>query len=295
MKRIIITAFLCLTTARLVFAQEHSLLDSLELKPVQKEYVTNAFKSSRVINGHSMEMIGKGVLDFRILHRFGRISEGGSELFGLDQASMRIGLDYGLGTNLTVGLGRTTFKKDVDAFVKWRPIRQAKQNTPFSWVLVGGLSVYTFKNTDPQKDLSFSSRIGYYYQSILGRKFSSKFSLQLSPTLVHRNEVAPGDRNDIYALGIGGRFKYSPRSAFVVDYFPILNRGGGFDIKNSLSMGFDFETGGHVFQLHFSNTTGMNERAFITDTHDSWGKGEIRFGFNLSRVFTVKKDQNWHG
>ena len=236
-----------------------------------------------------MEFIGKGVLDFRILHRFGRANDGVSEWFGLDQASMRMGFDYGLGKNLTIGIGRCTFKKEVDGFLKLRLVSQKTNGTPFSVIVVTGMSVYTFKNTDPLHDVTFSSRAGYYYQSIIGRKFSRKFSLQLSPTLVHRNIVPAGDVNDTYALGIGGRFKLSKRTALVADYFPVLNRPSTSDTRNSLSLGFDIETGGHVFQLHFSNSTGMNERAFITDTHDSWGKGEVRFGFNLSRVFTVKR------
>jgi len=291
MKRnFIATLFLAIPTS-ILFGQEESLLNGIEPNAPKKEYVTSAFKSSRVINGHSMELIGKGVLDVRILHRFGRINDGVSELFGLDQASMRLGFDYGLGNSLTVGAGRTTFKKELDAFIKWRPVRQAKGGSLFSWVLVSGISVYTLKNSDPQNETKLSSRIGYYYQSIIGRKFTERFSLQLSPTLVHRNKVAENDVNDIYALGIGGRFKLSKRTAFVVDYFPVLNRPANSTTTNSLSIGFDIETGGHVFQLHFSNSTGMNERAFITDTHDSWGKGEIRFGFNLSRVFSVKKNQ----
>ena len=292
MKKIFTTAFSFLLTAYVLFGQDTSLLKAEQFDAPRKEYVTNAFKSSRVINGHSMEFIGKGVLDFRILHRFGTINDGASEFFGLDQASMRIGLDYGLGNNLTVGIGRTTFKKELDGFLKWRPLRQAIGGSPFSWVLVGGISVYTYKNTDPQKEMTLSSRTGYYFQSIVGRKFSPRFSLQLSPTLVHRNLVPQGDVNDLYALGIGSRFKLSKRTAFVVDYFPVLNRPSGSTTTNALSIGFDIETGGHVFQLHFSNTSGMNERAFICDTHDSWGKGEIRFGFNLSRVFTVVKNRN---
>ena len=108
---------------------------------------------------------------------------------------------------------------------------------------------------------------------------------------MHRNEVAAEDENDIYALGIGTRFKLSKRIAFVVDYFPVLNRPETLNTKDPLSVGFDIETGGHVFQLHFSNSAGMSERAFITDTRDDWGKGEIRFGFNLSRVFTIKKNR----
>ncbi len=289
MEKFIIAVMLFLLTGYLVSAQEEDLLRGVDISSPRKEVVTNAFKSSRVINGHSMEFIGKGVLDFRILHRFGRANDGVSEWFGLDQASMRMGLDYGLGKNLTVGIGRSTFKKEVDGFLKLRLLSQKTYGTPFSVVVVAGMSVYTFKNTDPLHEVTFSSRAGYYYQSIIGRKFSRKFSLQLSPTLVHRNVVQAGDLNDIYAIGIGSRFKLSKRTALVADYFPVLNRPSTSDTRNSLSLGFDIETGGHVFQLHFSNSTGMNERAFITDTHDSWGKGEVRFGFNLSRVFTVKK------
>jgi hypothetical protein len=291
MKRSFIAALFLVIPTSILFGQEESLLNGIEPKVPKKEYVTSAFKSSRVINGHSMELIGKGVLDVRILHRFGRINDGVSELFGLDQASMRLGFDYGLANNLTVGIGRTTFKKELDAFIKWRPVRQTRGGSVFSLVLVTGVSAYTLKSADPQKQTKLLSRIGYYYQSIFGRKFTERFSLQLSPTLVHRNEVEANDANDIYALGIGGRFKLSKRTAFVVDYFPVLNRPANSTTTNSLSIGFDIETGGHVFQLHFSNSTGMNERAFITDTHDSWGKGEIRFGFNLSRVFSVKKNR----
>jgi hypothetical protein len=270
------------------FSQDDSLLKLLESDKNQKEYVTGAFKSSRVINSHSMEFLGKGVLDLRILHRFGKIDQGVNELFGLDQASMRIGLDYGVGNNLTVGVGRTTLGKDIDGFVKWRAVRQVEKGFPFSWVLIAGMSVYTFKNTDPQNKLSFSSRAGYYYQSIFGRKFNQTFSLQLSPTLVHRNQA--GLSNNIYALGVGSRLRISKRTALMVDYFPVINRSNNEpDLYNALSFGVDIETGGHVFQLHFSNATGMNERAFIANTQDKWSIESVRFGFNISRVFTLKR------
>ena len=259
------------------------------------QFVSATFKTTRLVNGHTIETTGKGVLDVKISHRFGPLGGplgGAYNFFGLDVATMRMGFDYALGKNVTIGVGRTTFKKELDGFIKWRPVRQATGGSSFSWVLVTGMSVYTFKNTDPQNKASFSSRVGYYYQSIFGRKFSKRFSLQLSPTLVHRNKVETGDVNDIYAIGIGSRFKLSKRTAFVIDYFPVFNRPKNSITKDAFSVGFDIETGGHVFQLHFSNATGMNERAFITDTQDSWGRGEIRFGFNLSRVFTVKKNRN---
>ncbi len=270
-------------------AQDAGLLNGIESTIPAKEYVTNAFKSSRVINGHSMEMIGKGVLDFRILHRFGDISQGATQLFGLDQASMRIGFDYGIAKNSSIGFGRSTLNKELDAFVKHRLLWQTINGIPFSVVLVGGITVNTVKNVSTTNKITFNDRSTYYYQAIIGRKFNRKFTLQVTPTVVHRNRVAANDENDIYAIGAGARFKLTKRVAFVIDYFYSLNGLPKSDQQNPLSIGFDFETGGHVFQLHFSNTNGMNERAFITETNDNWGKGEIHFGFNLSRVFTVKR------
>lgn len=289
MRRILGPVFFILVS--LPSLSQEDLLQSLGPDTVRKEFVTNAFKSSRVINGHSMEFIGKGVLDFRILHRFGPVNDGIKEFFGLDQASMRMGFDYGLSKNFTIGIGRSTLQKEMDGFVKFRPVHQATGpgGSPISLVLVAGMTVITEENDDSAKEVSFSSRAGYYYQAIIGRKFNQRFTLQLSPTLVHRNEVLANDDNDIYALGIGSRFKLSKRIAFVVDYFYIFNGLPKEEYYNPLSLGVDIETGGHVFQLHFSNATGMNERAFITETYNDWGKGEIRFGFNLSRVFTIGK------
>jgi len=236
-------------------------------------------------------MIGPGVLDFRILHRFGPVNQGVSQFFGLDQASMRLGFDYGISKNFTIGIGRTTTQKELDGFLKYRLLRQATGpgGSPVTIVLVAGMSIQTYKNLDPSKEVSFNLRSGYYYQAIFGRKISERFSLQLSPTLVHRNEVATGDVNDIFAAGVGARYKFSKRMAFVVDYFYVTNGVPHSDGSNPLSVGVDIETGGHVFQLHFSNTSGMNERAFITQTTNKWGKGDIQFGFNLSRVFNLKK------
>jgi hypothetical protein len=275
-----------------VFAQETDLLSLVETKEKTKEYVSNAFKSSRVINGHSMEFIGKGVLDVRILHRFGTVNSGFSNLFGLDQANMRFGFDYGVTKNITAGLGRSNVGKEWDGFIKYRPFQQAtggKGSSPVSVVLITGATIHTLPWADETRTNYFSSRMAFYNQIIIGRKFSEKFSMQLAPTFVHRNLVPLAtDDNDALALGIGARYKVSKRIALVTDYHYIVS-GVNKDIyKNALSVGVDIETGGHVFQLHFSNATGMNEKAFITGTTDSWGKGDIRFGFNLSRVFTVK-------
>jgi hypothetical protein len=277
------------------FAQVEDLLDSLETKP-EKQYVVNGFKSSRVIMSHSIEMLRPGVLDFRILHRFGNVNEGISEFFGLDDATIRLGLDYGISNNLTLGIGRGSYKKELDGFIKYRPIQQSTgaKASPVSLVLVAGSTINTLPWDDPTRKNYFSSRIGYYAQTIVGRKFSEKFTLQLMPTIVHQNLVTTSrDHNDLFGAGIGGRIKISKRVALTADYYYVINRNEGIqNYYNPLSIGFDIETGGHVFQLHFTNAIGMNERVFLTETYNDWGRGDIQFGFNISRAFqlTIKKD-----
>ncbi len=283
--------FLLLSFAR-TYGQDTDLLSLIEPEKQPVERVRNAFKGTRVINGHSMEMLAGGVLDFRILHRFGRLNQGSYELFGLDQASIRLGLDYGVTDWLTVGLGRSTFKKEVDALVKAKVLWQTEggRSFPFSVVLVEGMVVNTLHFADPERTNYFSSRLNYYHQLIIGRKFGSAFSLQLSPTMVHRNLVdSLTTRHDVLATGIGARLKLTKRLALMVDYFLVAdNFLYDTDYIHPLSLGLDIETGGHVFQLHVTNATGMNERAFITETTGSWSKGDIHFGFNISRVFTLR-------
>ena len=262
-----------------------------EDKP-KKEIVTNAFKSPRVINGHSMEFLSPGTMDFRILHRFGQLDQGYSNFYGLDQASMRIGFDFGITRNLMFGFGRSTFKKELDGYIKFAPVRQStgSKSFPFTIALVSGMTMNTLPYADPTIKNFFSSRLAYYFQTIIGRKFSEGITLQVTPTMVHNNIVPLSSQpNDVYAVGFGGRAKVSKRMALTWDYFYLVNGVQQGINYAPLSVGVDIETGGHVFQLHVSNATGMNERAFITETTGDWSKGEIRFGFNLSRVFQLKK------
>ena len=275
-------------------AQTDDLLDLLGEEEAATEYATHAFKSPRVINSHSMEMLPAGVLDFRILHRFGEISGGAYEMFGLDNATMRMGFDYGLSENLTIGIGRSTHLKELDGFVKYRFLRQStgKVNRPVSAIWVSGITYTTLKNPFPNEEANASRRTAYYHQLIVGRKFSEQFSLQLAPFLVYRNFTSNSlDPNALYGLEIGLRRKVSNRVAILADYSLALNRFPGVVGNNPLSIGVDIETGGHVFQLHFSNAVGMNERSFISDDNRSWLEGEIMFGFNLSRVFQLKKQK----
>lgn len=275
-----------------ILAQDDNLLQLLGDEKPKKEIVKNAFKSSRVINGHSMEFLRPGTMDFRILHRFGLLNQGYKNFFGLDNATMRMGFDFGLSKNLMVGLGRSTNRKEVDAFIKYAPFLQATGEKPFPFTvaLVSGITVDGMPWADPTRTNYFSSRLGYYFQTIIGRKISEGFTFQIAPTVVHKNLIQlASDENDIFSLGVGGRLRLSKRVSVNCDYFYVFNPLTNNAYQNPLSVGFDIETGGHVFQLHFSNTIGMNERAFITETLGSWNKGEVRFGFNLSRVFQIKK------
>lgn len=282
-------AFLLLIGFNFTAKAQDDLLSLLGDDTTTVNYAKNAFKSSRVINGQSMEMIPKGALDFRILHRFGEVSGGAYEFFGLDAASMRMGFDYGITKNFTVGVGRSTAKKELDGFVKYRILHQSTgaKVMPVSLLYVGGITCDGMKWTDTSAANYFTSRLAFYHQLIIGRKFSDRLTLQVSPTYLHRNLVElNSDPNDIYSVGVGGRVKLTNRIALTGDYFYVFNNTDSLAL-NPLSIGVDIETGGHVFQLHFSNSVGMNERAFITDTTGDWLKGEVRFGFNLSRIFQL--------
>jgi len=285
MIKVITTIFLC-SILLVVKLPAQSLLESVEDSIPSTEKVTGAFKSTRVINAHSIEMLHRRNLDFRIMHRFGDISSGVKELYGLDQASMRMSFDYGITDNTTIGFGRSTLRKELDLFVKTRVIQQSTggKNIPLSLVIAAGGLVKPKEGT--WDTLAFIDRSSYYVQMLLGRKFNQFFSFQLSPIIVHTVTPVPGSDPTIFALGGGLRLKVSKRIAFTIDYhhpFGTLNE----IYTDPLSVGIDIETGGHVFQLHFSNSNGMNERAYITQTAGDFFKGDIRFGFNLSRIFRL--------
>jgi hypothetical protein len=260
----------------------------------ETSYTTATFKTTRLINGHSVENVGKGVLDVKISHRFGTVNGGGYELFGLDNASMRMGLDYGITNYLMVGVGRSTFQKTFDAFFKIKLLRQSsgKRRMPVTLCYIPTIALKSLKWEDPNRKNYFTSRLSYTHQLIIGRKFSEGTSLQIMPTFIHRNlaELA-NEPNDLLAIGIGGRQKLTKRLSFNIEYYYQIP---GYKLEgttDALSFGFDIETGGHVFQLHFTNSRGMTEKNFISETTGGWEKGDIFFGFNISRVFTIGKSR----
>ncbi|MEO6669471.1 MAG: DUF5777 family beta-barrel protein [Ferruginibacter sp.] len=295
--KIILSICFFITVSLHAKAQDTTMNDLMaqlenEDKTSTTNYTTATFKTTRLVNGHTIENVGKGVLDVKISHRFGKVNTGGYELFGLDNATMRMGFDYGVTKYLMVGIGRSTFQKTYDAFLKIKFLRQStgKRKMPISLSYVPTIALKTLKDEDPDRKNYFSSRLFYTHQLLIARKFSEGTSLQLMPTWSHKNLVKlASEPNNLIAIGIGGRQKITKRISLNAEYYYQLPNYKLSGTTNSLSAGVDIETGGHVFQLHFTNSQGMSERTFISETSGQWSKGDIYFGFNISRVFTIGK------
>jgi hypothetical protein len=279
---------LVLLSARVLMAQEDLLELAGKEAGEQSDYTEMTFKGTRLINGHSIETRKKGVLDVIISHRFGRLNSGAYELFGLDESNVRLGADYGITDRLNIGVGRNSFEKTYDGFVKYKILRQRPESTPVSIAGFASAALKTLKTGDPAGEPDVNARLTYAYQVIIARKFTPSFSFQVSPTIVHRNSVLEElDPNDIYALGAGGRLKLNKRISLNAEYYYQFNTVENSPMMNSVAIGFDIETGGHVFQLHFTNSRAMNEKGFITETTGDFFDGDVHFGFNISRTFQL--------
>lgn len=273
--------------------QDDLLKELEESQPKQTDYVLATFKGTRLVNGHSIETKAGGDLEFIFAHRFGAINRGAYEFFGLDDSYVRIGLDYGVTERLSASIGRNSLDKTLDGYLKYKVLRQSTgtTNMPVSVTALGGTAYRVsprksevpdgFKNID---------RLSYVGQLLIARKFSQRFSFQLMPTIVHKNAVDQRlEDNDQFAIGAGGRFKLTKSVAITGEYYRRLNNPEANPYFNSLGFGIDIETGGHVFQLVFTNTRGLTERAFITETEGDFFDGDIHFGFNVTRAFQLRR------
>jgi hypothetical protein len=283
----------------------HAQDDLLELLNQQEKPITNytiaSFKSTRVVSGHSIETNAKGVLQFLIGHRFGRLNSGWRELYGIDNATMRLGFEYGLTNDINIGVGRSSYQKIYDGTFKWKMLHQKSgaTNFPFTATWVSTMYISSAEWANPDRINYFTSRMSYHHALLLGRKFGDKFTLQLMPTAVHRNLVpTEADMNTIFSLGTATSIRLNGSLRLNAEYYYIFpnqisSKIGGETVKNSLSIGIDLETGGHVFQIHLSNSRGMTEKYLIGETTGNWLDGDIHFGFNVSRVFTVQRPKNF--
>jgi hypothetical protein len=285
MKKIFLTVFLILASLQL---SSQDLLDILELEaPVTENIVSATFKGTRIVNGHSIENRKNKELEFIISHRFGRVNTGFEELFGLDQANIRFALEYGLTDDLTAGLGRSSFEKTYDGYLKYSLLKQktGANAFPFAVSLFGSIAAKSQKAI-AGNERTFAESLFYVGQVLIAKKVNSSLSIQVTPTYVHRNlATIAADPHDIFALGFGTRVKLSKRVSLNAEYYQQFQKLTSVNARNSLAFGVDIETGGHVFQIILSNAITMVEKSFITETTGNFFGGDIHLGFNLSRTF----------
>ncbi len=282
----------CLGVWCLAQAQDSTLLKMLEDSVALQAtgVVTGTFKATQIINQPTVEAPAKKSLQFMIMHRFGKLNDGAYEFFGLDNATIRLALDYGLTDKLAIGVGRSSHDKVYDGSIKWRMVQQKEKGFPLTMSLYGILAHITLKYED-KPYLNAKYRTLYTTQLLMARKFTPSLSLQLTPSWVHMNLVpTPEDKNDVWAVGLGSRMKVTKRISINAEYnYVPEGQIVSTEVNNSFSAGVDIETGGHVFQLVFTNSQGMTPPYFLTRTTGTWDKGDIYFGFNITRIFNWKK------
>ncbi|WP_045475314.1 DUF5777 family beta-barrel protein [Winogradskyella sp. PG-2] len=278
--------FLLLLFLSISINAQDDLFSEIDTDSVGDQYATAAFKGLKIVNFESTKLVAKKELVFMVSHRFGSIENGFDTFFGLDDAVTRMSFIYGISDGFNIGVSRSSFQKIYQASAKYRLVRQKDNGFPFTVVAFNSILINTSFEEDNLPKIKFKDRLGYTAQLLISKKLSSKLSLELAPTFFHENLVPFNEQhNSQYAIGFGGRHKLSKRWSVNVDYGWHLNRADNSPFKNPLSIGFDLETGGHVFQMHFSNAQAMNTNGFLGQATGDWSDGDIYFGFNLSRVF----------
>ncbi|SNR93309.1 DUF5777 family beta-barrel protein [Flavobacterium sp. ov086] len=275
--------FLLLFLFPLLTYSQDDLLSGVEA-PITKEKVASAFKALKIVNLESTKLAAKGDLYFVVAHRFGSIKDGFEGFYGLDNANTQIKFIYGLTPGINISAARSEFAYDFAT--KYMLLPQIKGGFP---VTIAGFNSLSINNTLKESlypKLEFKNRLTYVAQLLISRKFSEKLSLEIVPSFFHENFVLdPEQSNSQYAIGFGGRYKFAKRWSLNMDYAAHLNRASNSIYKNPLSIGFDLETGGHVFQMHFTSSQAIDEAGYLGRTTGDWTKGDIFFGFNLARVF----------
>jgi len=260
-----------------------------------------SFMSSRLVIGHTVETFRKGEMIIIISHRFDRLNKGAYEAFGIDDSNIRIGFEYGVSDKLSFGHGRSSSDKAYDTYVKYKLLQQKENGFPFTATALVGFAAKTSprnQKADPaigQKEINFSfnDRIAYNSQLLIARRFNDLFSLQLMPTYIHKNNLAVYEidvvngvtNNDTFLLGVGSSVSVTKKFSVDLEYYPQMLIVTNKAYYDAFSVGFNLDTGGHVFQFHFSNSFYTNDRGSYTEVTDDFWNGDIHFGFQIVRTF----------
>lgn len=313
MKNFLLLSLILVTN--FIFAQDDLLSIVNEGNEKKHEKVFATFKTYKLGNAQTIETVKKKHLDFRISHRFGNVynsalepnalNEAAHTYFGFDNASdIRWSFDYGVTDNITIGIGRSRFRETYDGSLKWKILSQTQDfHIPLSIALFADLG-YTSVKSDQLyagivKDFNTNDlhRFNYFTQLIIASKLTNWLSLELLPSYLHRNFIKQSinannkaeDTNGLFSLGFGARIKVTKRMCLIGDYFynfsPYFQNNTS--VYNPLALGFELETGGHIFSMFFTNSPALIENSFIPYTTDTWTKGQVKFGFCISRTFSL--------
>lgn len=280
----------------LVSFSQTDMMDLFADEEPKIEYTDATFKTTLLVIGQTVENPLNGNLIFNVQHRFGTLNSGWYDFWGLDQANTRIGFQYGINDWLGIGIGRSTYLKSYDGWVKVKLLRQSKglRKMPLTIDYFGSMAISALNWQEPDRTNYFSSRLSFANQLLIARKISSGISLQLMPTMIHYNLVETSeDENDVWSIGAGGRFKVSKRISINLEYYYMLSQKTAETYENPFSIGIDIETGGHIFQLYLTNAEGIIEEHIVGRTTGKWLDGDIRIGFNISRAFVIKKPKEF--
>lgn len=277
---------------------QNDLLNELESEVVMDKTVVAAFKGLKVVNFESTKLADSKDFYFIVAHRFASVENGFNDFFGLDNAVTQLKFIYGFNDWLNIGAARSSFQKKYGIHVKYRLMPQEIDGFPVTLVGYHLVTANTSLEKDQYANLEFIDRLSYTSQLLMSKKFNESFSVLLAPTFIHENLATRSreiledgttlnydEDSNQYAIGLGGRYKISTRVSINADYGIHLNRNKNSSFKNPLSVGVDIETGGHVFQMHFTNAQAMFEEGFIVQGQGNWAEGDFFFGFNISRVF----------
>ena len=283
MKKSLTTLFLLFTV--LLFSQE-DLLSEIDTATEKPLYASAVFKGLKVINFESTKLVAKGGFNFIVSHRFGTVKNGFQNLFGLDEAVTHLNFVYGLSEHINISASRSSNQKIYEVATKFRLVNQQAGKMPFTVVGYTSVLANTTLDSDNLPKLEFKHRLSYVAQLLVSRKMNKNLSLILSPTFFHDNYLTDDfQENSQYGVGFGGRYKLGKRWSLNTEYGVHLNRSENSLYKNPFSVGVDLETGGHVFQLLFTNSQSMNTNGVFGTSTGDWGESDVYFGFNLARSF----------
>ena len=283
MKQIFTSTFLICTL--IVFSQDE-LLSEIDTVIEEPTYASAVFKGLKVINFESTKLVAKKGFNFIVSHRFGTVKNGFQNLFGLDEAVTHLNFVYGLSEHINISASRSSNQKIYEVATKFRLVNQQAGKMPFTVVGYTSVLANTALDSDNLPKLEFKHRLSYVAQLLVSRKMNNNLSLILSPTFFHDNYLTDDfQENSQYGVGFGGRYKLGKRWSLNTEYGVHLNRSENSLYKNPFSIGVDLETGGHVFQLLFTNSQSMNTNGVFGTSTGEWGESDVYFGFNLARSF----------